>query len=882
MERLQEPREPDREAGQPIRTPDQRVRVFISSTLQELAAERAAARRAVERLRLIPVMFELGARPHAPRELYRAYLAQSDVFVGIYWERYGWVAPGEAISGLEDEYRLAGPRPRLLYVKAPAPDREARLTELLTDVRDHDRVSYRRFATAEELEGLLADDLAVLLSERFGAAPGGRSEELPAAATVPEPLTPTVGRDALVGQVVTRLRRGARLVTLVGPGGIGKTRVAVEVARSMRGHVTDGVAFVDLSAVVAVERVVPTIAERLGIRLEGLRPAADIVVAALADHDQLLVLDNLEQLIAAVPQLTWVLERCPRLRVLATSRQRLGARGEQVVVVAPLTVPEPAASPRSAAAAPAVQLFLARAEAAGQEVTAPGDAQAMAAVAELCRRLEGVPLAIELAAARLRWLPPTVLLEHLGHVLDVPSAGGDLPARQRTLRATIDWSHDLLEPSEQALFARLSVFLGGATLEAIAAVCGDPGGHDPSDPAVEPALPDVLTTLGGLFDHSLVAAADPTRGPQPRFTMLETIRQYAAERLDRRGETERLRTAHLAYYAALGRQAQPYLCGPRQRDWAARFDAERANLRAAVTFGLARGHTAPVLQLTYDTAVYFYIRDAFDEPRDWLHALLAHPGALDDVGRANLDAMAAVGGILDDPAAATALRAAITVYRDHGRVFEGAVAQHHLGLVLWRLGQHEDAIAALEASVSAYDSLGHDWGVAIVQTSLGAIRTAEGDAAGGAARHRIALERARRIDNRPLIAQALQGLAMTEALAGDAAAAGRRVREAAELAVTERLAAAASCCLETLAELALQRGDPVRAVTLLATAEATRRRLQVPAWTATEGVAAGVLARARQRCSPESFAQASRVDEGDDPFARLAAELATLASATPA
>jgi predicted ATPase len=871
MDHLEGPSGPGRGTGPPIRTPDQRLRVFLSSTLQELAAERAAARRAVEGLRLIPVMFELGARPHAPRELYRAYLAQSDVFVGIYGERYGWVAPGEAVSGLEDEYRLAGRRPRLLYVKAPAPDREPRLAQLLADIRDDDHASYRRFATVQELEELVADDLAVLVSERFARGDGTWTGEPVGAATVPEPLTRTVGRDALVAQVVDRVQRGARLVTLVGPGGIGKTRVAVEVARAVGGHLPDGVAFVDLSAVTAVERVVPTIAAVLGIRLEGVRPAADIVAGALADRAQLLVLDNLEQLVAWTPQLTWVLERCPRLQVLATSRQRLGARGEQVVTVEQLTVPEPAASARSAAATPAVQLFLARAEeAVGGVDSTLDEVQEAAAVAELCRRLEGVPLAIELAAARLRWLPPTVLLERLGHVLDVPSAGADLPTRQRTLRATIDWSHDLLDPSEQALFARLSVFHGGATLEAIESVCSGPD------------VPDVLTTLGALFDHSLVRAADPARGPQPRFAMLETIRHYAAERLEQRGETERLRTAHLTYHAALGRRAQPYLCGPGQRDWAARFDAERANLRAAVSFGLASGRTAPVLQLTYDTAVYFYIRDAFDEPRGWLVALLRRPGDLDEVARANLDAMAALAGMRDDPDAVAALQAAAAVYRDHDRVFEGAVAHHHLGLALWRLERHDEAIAALEASATAYDSMGHDWGVGIVQTSLGAIHTAGNDPTEGAARHRLALERARRIDNRPLVAQALQGLAMAEALAGDAATAGRRVREAAELATDERLSTAATCCLETLAELALQRGDPARAVALLANAAATRRRLQVPAWTATEGVAAGILARARQRCSPEAFDQAWRVDATGDPFDLLAAELAALEPATPA
>jgi Domain of unknown function (DUF4062) len=217
-----------------INTPDQRLRVFVSSTLQELAAERRAVQDAVTRLRLVPVMFELGARSHPPREVYRAYLAQSQVFVAVYWQSYGWVAPGEQVSGLEDEYRLSAGLPRLIYIKSPAPDRDPRLTQMLAGITDESGLSYRHFSEPAELQQLVENDLAVLLSERFEMTQSGlrSADEAPLAGTVPVPATPLLGREEEAA-AVQKLVAGedVRLVTLTGPGGVGKSRLMVPAAR---------------------------------------------------------------------------------------------------------------------------------------------------------------------------------------------------------------------------------------------------------------------------------------------------------------------------------------------------------------------------------------------------------------------------------------------------------------------------------------------------------------------------------------------------------------------------------------------------------------------------------------------------------------------------
>ena len=592
-----------------IRTPDQRVRVFISSTLQELSEERGAARDAVKALRLVPVMFELGARPHPPRQVYRAYLAQSQIFIGVYWQSYGWAAPGEETSGLEDEYRLSAGMPRLIYVKSPAPDREGRLTDLLDRIKNDDSVSYQRFSDPAELQRLVENDLAVLLSERFetkAAEPDAGN-----AGALPVPATPLVDRDseaAAVHDLV--LRQGVRLITLTGPGGVGKTRLAVEAASRLAAAFPDGVRFVDLASVRAPDLVPAAIAAGLGLNTSGDRLVSD-VLSHLRARQLLLVLDNFEQVIDGAPVIAELLAAASGLVVLVASRTVLRLSGEHELAVPPLPVPPPGSGEPADYAS--VRLFAdrARAEAPGFKLTRR-NAQV---VAEICRRLDGLPLAIELAAARIRLLSPRALLARLDDRMDLLTAGPrDLPERQRTLRNTLDWSFGLLSADEQALFTRLAVFAGSFGLPAVTAICGD---------AVRGS---VMDTLSSLADSSLVRV-EPSE-EEPRFSLLETIREYALEHLRDSAAWRDVHDRHAAYFLALAKPAETELRGAGQLAWLNRLEIRRDNLSAALSWLVGQDQPGMALDLLWATWRFWWLHGHAEELARHVDQILAHSDGL--------------------------------------------------------------------------------------------------------------------------------------------------------------------------------------------------------------------------------------------------------------
>ena len=583
--------------------------------------------------------------------------------------------------------------------------------------------------------------------ERFAHLPG----------SVPERTVSVVGRGADVDAIV-ELVRTHRLVTITGPGGMGKTTVAQEAGRILEPEFPDGVAFVALDEVRDADDVIPFLADALNVKEAEDRSWLDGIVALIGNGRALLLLDNLEQVVHAATDIATLLERCPDLRVVATSRTPLRVRHEREYPLPPLALPSMSSgSLDELEASPAVALFVERARAAR-----PGfdlDEQNRTVVADVCRRLDGLPLALELAAARLRVLTPEALLERLNHALDVLTSGPrDHPVRQQTLRATIDWSHSLLTESEQRLFRRMSVFVGGASFDDIDAVCADPG-------------VDVLDDLESLLDKALVQRA----ATGDRFHMLQTIAAYAQELLDVSGEGRELAQRHLGRFSQVVGEIQRGIEGPDQLRQLERGIADEANIVAAFDVALAGGRDGDAvacetgMRMTGDLIMFWHLRGKNLTARDYAAAFLA-------ADRAGLPTAGRAGALLTAGLASWMLgqsEKCVAEWREALETAEAASADREtcfadmcqgLGAIG---GDHDYGIAATNNGIERSRRLGLEWHEAFCGTVNGILCAVTGDVVTARERLDTAFPIQQRLGDHEGIGMTVSTLAQLAAAEGD-------------------------------------------------------------------------------------------------------------------
>jgi predicted ATPase/class 3 adenylate cyclase len=703
---------------------------------------------------------------------------------------------------------------------------------------------------------------------------------------LPIQATPLIGREQQMAEAVTLVRQeGVRLVTLTGAGGTGKTRLSLQVAAELLADFEDGVFFVDLAAITDPHFFIPTVAQTLSVRERPGQSLSETLKEYLRGKKLLLVFDNFEQLLGAGPAVSALLAGAPNLKALVTSRAPLHLSGEHEYSVPPLAVPDLNAPepPATLAAYEAVQLFLERAQAVKPEFELTSENAP--AVAEICARLDGLPLAIELGAARVRILSPQALLGRLSQRLELLTGGArDAPARQRTLRDTIEWSYGLLDANEQRLFARLSVFLGGRTIEAAEAVC---------DPLTTELGMSVFDGVASLVEKSLLRQDE---GPgEPRFLMLETIREYALDRLEQSGEGELLRQRHAHYFLALAEEAEPEILGADQVLWLERLEAERDNFRAALGWLLERSETELALRLIGSLRRAWVARGYLSETRKWLEAAFEPSAAVapqvEAKARYGLGRVALVQGDYDD--AIRLLERSARLFRQLGEA-EGLVfSLADLGFIATAQGRHEDAQRFAEESLAEAKAAGNERTIAAALHSLactkldageygearslfeqslalrrklgdkrnianslgylGSVALLEGDYDGATALLDESLALGRDLGNLLIVSAALANESLVALAAGDAGRAAALCIES--LALSQELGDKRTTveCLHALAGIAAVQGEPRQAALLSGAAESVHAAIKAPPSPAERMVSERFLRIARAAVDEESF-----------------------------